>query len=138
MKKYLIIAFMLATPAFASDWVYLGENNIGKHYLDKDSVRVKSFTGGGQYVSAWIRRDFKTAQTSFSGKTFWQAKTLNHYDCTNQKSDWSSSVFYDRQGNIVWSGTYPISFYSSQSWRDIVPDTVGEDELAMACQLAGL
>lgn len=138
MKKYLIIAFMLATPAFASDWVYLGENNIGKDYLDKDSVRVKSFTGGGRYVSAWTRIDHKTAQKEAGGKTFWQAKFLRHYDCTNQKTNFSSLVFYDKQGNSVWSGTYPISFYNSQNWDDVVPETAGEAQFEMACQLAGL
>lgn len=47
MKKYLFIALMLATPAFAADWVQTGDNDKFTHYLDKDSVRVKSFTGGG-------------------------------------------------------------------------------------------
>lgn len=38
---------MLATPAFATDWVQAGETNNLNDYIDKDSVRVKSFTGGG-------------------------------------------------------------------------------------------
>lgn len=46
-KKYLFIILMLATPAFATDWVQAGETNNLNDYIDKDSVRVKSFTGGG-------------------------------------------------------------------------------------------
>lgn len=137
MKKYLIIALLLATPAFASDWVQTGETKIGKDYLDKYSVRVKDFTGGGRYVSAWTRTNYKTAQ-NLDGKTFWQAKALHHYDCTNQKWDWSREVAYDKQDNSVWSETYPISFYHSQGWFDVIPDSAGEANFKMACQLAGL
>lgn len=138
MKRYLWIALMLATPAFASDWVQTGETKDFKDYLDKDSVRVESFTGGGRYVSAWVRFDFKTAQTSFSGKTYWQIKSLYHFDCTHQKRDFSSAVLYDKQGNSVWSETYPISFYSSQNWDDVIPDSAGEVNFKMVCQIAGL
>lgn len=138
MKKYLWIALMFATPAFASDWVQTGETKDFKDYLDKDSVRVESFTGGGRYVSAWVRFDFKTAQKEAGGKTYWQAKALHHYDCTQQKWDLSSLVFYDKQGNSVWSETYPISFYSSQNWDDVVPDSAGEAQFEMACQIGGL
>lgn len=137
MRKYLWIALMFATPAFASDWVQTVENSIIKEYLDKDSVRVKSFTNGGKYVSAWIRRDFKTAQ-NLDGKTYWQTKTLDYYDCVNQKWNFSSLMLYDKQGNNVGSATYPISFYNSQNWRDVIPDTVGDEQFTMACQLAGL
>lgn len=139
MKKYLIIAFMLATPAFASDWVQTGETNNFKHYLDKDSVRVKSFDGygKGKYVSAWVRYDYKTVQ-NVDGITYWESKALRHYDCTQQKWDLSRLASYDKQGNNVGSATKPISFYSSQNWQDVIPDSVVEAEFTMACQLAGL
>ncbi|WP_066801137.1 surface-adhesin E family protein [Moraxella oblonga] len=138
MKKCLFIALLLTTPAWAGDWVYLGETKDYKHYLDKDSIHIKRFADGEQYVSAWIREDFKTAKKSASGKTYWQNKILFHFDCANQKWDFSHLMHYDQQGNVATNKTNPISFRSSRAWQNVAPDTAGETKFTITCRLVAL
>lgn len=111
MKKFLLalLAFItVSCPAFASDWVYVGENqNSEPAYLDRDSV-VKSYG----ITAGWMKNILPDG-----GKAL--------YNISVRESDRSiaviSCVVYDAEGNVVDQYTSPIPIYNP-----VVPDSVGE------------
>lgn len=111
MKKFLLalLAFIsFSCPVFASDWVYVGENqNSEPAYLDRDSV-VKSYG----ITAGWMKNILPDG-----GKAL--------YNISVRESDRSiaviSCVVYDADGNILGQQTAPYP-----SYVPIVPDTVGD------------
>ncbi len=111
MKKILIalLAFIsFSCSVFASDWVYVGENqNSEPAYMDRDSV-VKSYG----ITAGWMKNILPDG-----GKAL--------YNISVRESDRSiaviSCVVYDAEGNVVDQYTSPIPIYNP-----VVPDSVGE------------
>lgn len=111
MKKFLLalLAFIsFSCSVFASDWVYVGENqNSEPAYMDRDSV-VKSYG----ITAGWMKNILPDG-----GKAL--------YNISVRESDRSiaviSCVVYDAEGNVVDQYTSPIPIYNP-----VVPDSVGE------------
>lgn len=111
MKKFLLalLAFIsFSCPVFASDWVYVGENqNSEPAYLDRDSV-VKSYG----ITAGWMKNILPDG-----GKAL--------YNISVRESDRSiaviSCVVYDADGNVLGQQTSPYPSYDP-----IVPGTLGD------------
>lgn len=111
MKKILIalLAFIsFSCSVFASDWVYVGENqNSEPAYLDRDSV-VKSYG----ITAGWMKNILPDG-----GKAL--------YNISVRESDRSiaviSCVVYDAEGKIAGQYTFPVPAYNP-----VVPDSLGE------------
>ena len=111
MKKILIalLAFIsFSCSVFASDWVYVGENqNSEPAYLDRDSV-VKSYG----ITAGWMKNILPDG-----GKAL--------YNISVRESDRSiaviSCVVYDAEGKVAGQYTFPVPTYNP-----VVPDSVGE------------
>jgi hypothetical protein len=111
MKKFLLalLAFIsISCPAFASDWVYLGDNqNDEPAYLDRASI-VKSYG----ITAGWMKSILPDG-----GKVL--------YNISARESDRSiavvSCVVYDTEGKVIGQYTSPIPAYNP-----VVPDSLGE------------
>lgn len=141
MKKIVLCGVLLAMSqsAMATEWVQVDKNNTFTSYIDKDSVKLHQFSGygvKGQYVTAWTKYDFKQAST-IGGKSYWQGKSFNYYDCQNQKWTFDNVIYYDKKGKVVDSFSKSISNSSSDTWG-VVLDTTGEAMLTTACGFFGL
>mgnify|MGYP006909102003 CR=1 FL=1 len=81
--KFAVVAFLLACvapPAFAADWVYVGDNDSGTLFGDASSLRMQ-----GQLATAWFKLDYAVAQSlgkdSGSKIRFDQQRVLYQADC---------------------------------------------------------
>lgn len=142
MTRLYPIALMLMTaltalPAQAADWRYMTTSSDNTTiYVDYDSLKRHSFTGGGRYYTAWIKSTFPSAQKLSNDKLYREIKAFEYFDCSNQKWDLDAEYLYTSTGQPVDSGTWTISTTSSATWQRIVPDTVGADKLDSVCSLA--
>lgn len=140
MKKLIFATLLLGTQAMAANWVQAGESiDDTKHYIDSDSIQVYNFPShtGGQYISAWTRYDLATADT-INGKSYWQIKDFEYFDCKNQRLSAEQFAFYDKKGNSVYSGSVYVPTSDSSTWDRVAPDTAAEADLKTACAYAGL
>lgn len=78
----------------------------------------------------WIRTDFKTIQ-NLDGKSYWQTKIFDYYDCVVRKNDFDNIIHYNKQGNNADSYEGYVSIYPS------IPYRAGESRLDYVCSQAG-
>lgn len=142
MTRLYPIALMLMTaltalPAQAADWRYMTTgSDIETIYVDYDSLKRHSFTGGGRYYTAWIKSTFPSAKKLSNGKLYQEMKSFNYFDCSNQKWNVDALYYYTSTEQYVDSATRTISTTSSATWQRTVPDTVGATQLDSVCSLA--
>ncbi|STZ01530.1 Uncharacterised protein [Moraxella lacunata] len=139
MKKLLIATLIALSPlsVHATNWVDIGSTSNFIYHIDRDSIQTHYFTGGGTYITAWVKRDYHQAQELSNGKKYWQTRAFSYYDCVARKSDFDYVIYYDKQSNSVDSFKRYVSTHSSKDWTRAVPDTVGEGKLDYACSQAG-
>ncbi|OQB53813.1 MAG: hypothetical protein BWX99_02304 [Deltaproteobacteria bacterium ADurb.Bin151] len=127
----LVILLMLASQAWAEDWVYYGSNDIGDMYYDKSRItEVKK-----NIASAWTKNKLspegKTKYYSILkgiGKAPDSPASLEYYtemleiDQANKKIKNISVTFYDDKGNVIYSSPKSLS----GEWNDIPAGSVGE------------
>lgn len=129
MKKLLIGLLLIATSTSAiAEWKYVtpsidGDMNV---YVDLQSI-LKTNYG----YKMWVLYDYKTVKklVDFKYRSF---KTLNEYDCKNQKK---------RAFNMVWftgnMGTGKISYFDSSvdDWTYFPPDSFDAINSKIACDI---
>lgn len=135
MKKSLALAllFLSSLSAHAANWVLTGQDEILSHHIDHDSIQIHHFTDGGTYLSAWTRYDFHQAQDVGDGKSYWQTKSLNYYDCSARSITYDHAIAYGKEGNQVHRSEQDVSTHSSQTWDKVAPNSMGEMLLDHAC-----
>lgn len=144
MTRLYPIALMLMTalsalPAQAADWRFIpaGSKALNENiYVDYDSLKRHSFTGGGRYYTAWIKVTYPSAQKLPNGKLYRELKAFEYFDCSNQKLNSDAEYYYTSTGQLVDSATWTVSTTSSATWQRMIPDTVGETLLDSVCSLA--
>ena len=144
MTRLYPIALMLMTaltalPAQAADWRYTPASSEDLNqtiYVDYDSLKRHSLTGGGRYYTAWIKVTYPSAKKLSNGKLYQEMKSFNYFDCSNQKWNVDALYYYTSTEQYVDSATRTISTTSSATWQRIVPDTVGATQLDSVCSLA--
>ncbi|OOR84224.1 surface-adhesin E family protein [Moraxella canis] len=143
MTRVYPIALMLMTaltalPAQAADWRFIPATSSNNEtiYVDYDSLKRHSFTGGGRYYTAWIKTTYPSAQKTSGGKLYRELKAFQYFDCSNQKWNVDALYYYTSTGQPVDSTTRTISTTSSANWDRVIPDTVGADKLDSVCSLA--
>jgi hypothetical protein len=131
MKKILLLALSLsAANAFASDWQYVGGPTDASNYMD-----FASFGTVNGYRKVWIRTDFSTPRetSGYPKKQYLSAKYLYYFDCNGKLLSAFQEVLYEKlfaQGDVVSTTTYK---FDPKQLTDIVPDSVGENLLNVAC-----
>ena len=129
MRWILFAAALISTPAFASDWkiVSSGPKN-GDVYID-----VASATRNGNKITVWEKWDqtIKKSKETKNGKLVSEIKTRSTYDCSDQTVDILQSVYYDSDGNVIYTYTKPLFVQPTL----IVPDTIGDGIARYVCEL---
>ncbi|TDI77997.1 MAG: hypothetical protein E2O81_03680 [Betaproteobacteria bacterium] len=127
MKK-LLLALLLAivSSSAVAEWVYIVENKTtgASYYINSDIIRKSS-----NKVKVWELVDLNKAVNSID-KKYISAKLHTEYDCKEEQTRILYSVLYT--GNMG-KGEIIRSYYTSEKWSPIVPDSVGTPLLKYAC-----
>lgn len=144
MKKWLVCSLMLlCNSLYAVNWQDIGassQENKEKTYIDIHSIRAHNFAydyhgNQGYYLTAWIKKQYPTAQKLSNGKLYRETKEFYYFDCIRQKMNFVEGYFYTSKGALVDSVKGFGSTYDSEPWNRIVPGSVGEVMLFSACLL---
>jgi hypothetical protein len=127
----LVIFFLFANQALASEWVLYDKSDIGNMYYDKSSIKKVN----QNIISVWDKTIYnangKVKYFSFLksiSKAPANPDILNYQlvlvkiDCVNKKYRISSSSIYNKQNNVV--SALPKNLYGE--WRGIIPNSVSE------------
>jgi len=127
MKPILLAVLLITvTSAACAEWVLYGHNDKFGVYTDPATMRRS-----GDRVKMWNMFGFNIAQVAAAGMAYLSAKTLNEYDCKDERSrslffSWHSGRMGD--GSIVYFHDGPPS-----NWRAISPSSVDETLWKIAC-----
>lgn len=124
MKHIKLIAaaalVMAATPAFATNWVYVtASRDFAFYYYDSDTIQRS-----GNQVTAWEKTDYSRDKTVKEREKM----TRYRYDCAERTRMFlSSTVYYPDGTNESFTWKY------EQNFRPMVPNTIGEAMLEAVC-----
>ena len=124
MKKLAIFLFLLSSPAWAG-WKSVGADGAGTLYADPATIIRK-----GNKATMWSLFDYKDFQRMVEVGYFSQ-KTHAEYDCTaKQIRGLSLTLHADKmgEGKVIYEDTSP------HDWEPVVPDTLSETLLKVACK----
>lgn len=104
MKKSLLKAFVgfaflavTAVPAFATNWVQIGEG----HYIDAHSIRPSANYGTYTYYTKYLAKAAPLER--INGYEVWTIKTNSYVDCANAYAKTLSYTALDANERIVAS-----------------------------------
>jgi hypothetical protein len=124
MKKFAILLLLLSSPALAA-WKSVGEDAAGTSYADPATIVRK-----GNTATMWSLINYRDFQRMVEVGYFSQ-KTHTEYDCAaKQLRGLSLALHADRmgEGKVIYEDT------SEHDWEPVVPDTLGETLLKVACK----
>lgn len=130
-KTIVAIAISLvAINALGSEWQYVGGNDSQSSSMDFSSI-----ASVGRYRKAWVQTTYSSPQVlnQYTGKAYSSDRVLYYFDCAAKTLGSIQRVRYekgDAQGGVV--GSTSVKF-NPASLDDVVPDSVGETFLALAC-----
>jgi len=130
MKKIIFAALLSTTavaPAFAANWVMVGQTEGMTVYADK-STAIRS---EGK-VRMWSLYDFKTIQTGDGVKPYLSDMLLYEHDCAERKSKLLQTT--SRLGNMGNGELAESITMRDPKWSYAVPDSIGESVLIAACR----
>lgn len=116
-------SILAASPASAQERLIATDTSATDYYHDPARTRAQ-----GGYIEAWFRLDHSRDRTLAERET----KMLKVFDCGARTSQTISIVAYAASGRILRNESIRHNQYLM---RPIVPDTVGETMLEVACGL---
>jgi len=127
-KAILMMLLAVVSTSAVAEWVHIVDNKATgtSYYINSDIIRKSS-----NKVKVWELIDLKKAVNS-SEKKYISAKLHTEYDCKEEQTRILYSVLY--AGNMG-AGEIIRSYYTSEKWSPIVPDSVGTPLLKYACWL---
>lgn len=139
-KLFFVLSLMLVSQfTSATNWLLSPASSIEYKettYIDYDSVAGYFFNGYDKtnfYVTAWVRKDYPTAQKLNNGKLFRQEKSFWYVDCLNSKINVGDTIWQMNNGKLVGSSKGYVMTYSSDSWQRVVPDSIGQATAQSIC-----
>ncbi len=135
----LVIFFLFADQAWATDWIYYDTADFGDSYYDKNSIKkIKE-----SIISVWTKNILsEEAKTKYFSilKEIHKApdnpSMLCYYtklleiDCVNEKIKDTSVTIYDEKGEVIYSSPKG----ESGKWNDILPISVGDRLKNIVCK----
>ena len=112
---------LVATPAFAANWVYVTNSRGAYFYYDSATIQ---HSGNG--VTVWEKYDFSRDKTVKQRET----KALYRYNCADRARTLLTYTNYFPDGKIE---VFNIQTYQQQE-QAAAPDTVAEKMLEAVCQ----
>lgn len=116
-----------ATKSSTETWTYLTEGGGAKSYINRSSIRLSA----GR-ARMWTLNDHDLPQTKPFG-TYRSVTELAEYDCFQGRYISLEAIFYS---DLHAAGT-PIKHMTatqSETWHTVVPDSVAEGWLMVACK----
>ena len=89
--KWLLCGVCLAcwSPVFAAQWVITGMSDTAEYGIDKSSVEQN-----GDLRKVWVMLDYRKAQQTSLGKTFWSSRALMEMKCASKEVRTRSLALY--------------------------------------------
>lgn len=133
MKKLMLAGLILASSqmAMAVNWINAYSSSVEGNettYVDFDSIQrfyFNSYDKTNYYVTAWVKKEYPTAQKLNNGKSYRQEKTYWYVDCLSHKYAIEQAVYHTSAGKLVDTQKDYVSTHSSGNWLRVVPDSVG-------------
>lgn len=132
MKKLVIVYLLFGSSqyAIASDWAYFGGSRGTSHRID-----LSSLGSVGKYRKAWIETNYgEQPQTSSKILRFYKSeRSLYFFDCRAKLISSVQTIRYadlKGLGDVIESSSVK---FSPGNLVDVVPDSVGEQSLVLAC-----
>lgn len=112
---------MVATPAFAANWIYVAENGNGAvFYYDTETMQRS-----GNEVTVWQRQDYSRDRTQKAR----EGRMLKRYNCVARTVTLISGINYFPNGT---SESFDIPHFRQEA-SSIVPETMAEGVLQAVC-----
>lgn len=129
MKKLLLLLLLFPAMTFAQEeWQYEGQSTSKEKYFIRD-IEKKSY---GSKLTMWVKRQEidKVLKTKKGNVTKAGGYVISKWecDCTEKTVETKISVYYDSKGNVKETDSGP--FFA----EPVVPDSVGEHLLIVACE----
>lgn len=89
--KLLLCAACLGglSLAFAANWAITGMSDTAEYGIDKSSVEQN-----GDMRKVWVMLDYRKAQQTSLGKTFWSSRALMEMNCSKKEVRTRSLALY--------------------------------------------
>ena len=130
-RKILALALVALMPiANASDWQVVASQGSSFFYMDFDSV-----ASVGAYKKAWVKGEYyKALETSnYPKKEYHSSKTLYYFDCGSKMLGSTQFIAYEKMGGLGDVVASSSIKFDSKGMEEIIPDTMGEKFLTIAC-----
>jgi hypothetical protein len=127
MKKWFyFFAYLIATPAFAENWVQYAEINEVIRYYDK--LRMVNMSGN---AFIWDLHDLQTPVIDASGKAYQSVLYPTEFSCRkHQRRILSTHKMSDAMG----AGTLITEQNMVSGWVDVVPQTPDDHLMRAVCE----
>jgi hypothetical protein len=127
MKKWLLLsALLIATPAFAENWVRYAQTDEAGRYYDK--FRMVNMSGN---AFIWDLHDLQNPAVDASGKTYQSVLLPTEFSCRkHQRRVLSTQKMSDRMG----TGALITEQNVVGNWVDVVPQTPDDDLMRAVCE----
>ena len=121
MKKLLCVCAVLTTNVASAGWVKMSENDDADVYIDATTI-VKN----GNLRQVWQLHDEirRARDGTKSSRILWE------YDCKGERVRMISATGH--AGSMA-AGKKLYNVYKASDWRDIAPETMGENGFKVVC-----
>ncbi len=116
----------------ASDWRLVAEG-VDHSTLEIDLGSIKPQDG---FVTAWVRRSYKSPQTDLGRHAYRSTMTLWAYDCKADRSQLLQSMAFEGPAGRGSAVASENRYLSKDAWSYVQPDTVDEAALKFVCSHA--
>lgn len=124
-KMLVAITLMLSSSYSFAEWSYFTQSNSAHIYADLGKLKNK-----GSISKLWTLNNYAEVQKTKSGKEYFSTMELTEYDC---KGEQRRNISWIAKENIWADGNVIVQDNSIDEWTPIVPGSIGEDSLKVAC-----
>ena len=128
MKRLFFAVLMMVCSVSWAEWKKAGSTDSFYAYYDKSTIRRN-----GKIVKMWQMKDYFEEQDEGNGKNYKSQKLRHAFNCMDDTAALITVVAYSGsmgEGKIVFSGDIKEEKWD---WDSVVPGSVGEAMLEIAC-----
>lgn len=124
----LAVSLLLVQPcAFSADWFHAGSDSQVNAYIDRDSILRE-----GNSVHFWVKEIYKKPQ-KYIDTPLYMTKAKMLADCVNKSITVEYMVLYKNKTGDSFKRWKP-----DNEMDPVIPDTITESEVTMACTAASI
>jgi len=126
----LYLLFSSAVEAWTAEWEFCAKSGWGYYYYDPQSIkRVSKDTIQVWEKAVYTEKGVQDMVKDLGPKYIELSYTLQlcEFNCSEKKSRILSATFYNNEGGIIGSFSYPTT------WEFVVPESVDEHLFNIVC-----